>query len=71
MKLTAFLLESIELICDPNELADLLRSCIDTCFGNDDKTLLFDCISKCQASQAENEAKCDSQKGKLFHKRTL
>ena len=54
-------------MCDQNELAISLRSCVNTCFDNDDNTQLSDCLMKCQAKKTENEAKCDSQKGKIFY----
>ena len=66
-----FFLESAELNCDPTELGELFQACVQTCLTNPDKTLLNGCVSKCQASQAENQAKCDSQKGKIFHNNTL
>ena len=58
------LLEPVELMCDPIDLDTSLRQCISICLTDADRASLFDCMTGCQATKTETEAKCNSQKGK-------
>ena len=64
LKIQWCLIEPVELMCDPNELDNLERECIDTCLTDADRFSLYGCIASCQTTKTETEAKCNSQKGK-------